>query len=116
MNDSELRDQFAAAALTGLLAGGLRSSTLLALDAYKVADEMLRLRGAAVSDNCVTGNQPEIPCPTNHDAVPPQDRVVRLPALKWQHAAYMGDGERRYRFRVQEALDAAGVRWEVLDE
>ena len=39
-----LRDHFAAAALTGLLARGLLQSNLLAADAYKVADAMLRER------------------------------------------------------------------------
>ena len=86
------RDTFAAAALTGLLAASDPNSwadDLWAADicrsAYGWADEMLRQRGTAVSNNCVTGNQPEIPCPvtepmpkekraevsdTNHDAAP----------------------------------------------
>lgn len=45
----------------------------------------------------------------------PQGRVVRLPALVWQHAAYIGEGERHYKSRVLEALDAAGVKWEVAE-
>jgi hypothetical protein len=47
------RDHFAAAALLGLLARGLLPSNLLAADAYKVADAMLRERER-----------------TNHDAAP----------------------------------------------
>ena len=44
------RDHFAAAALTGLLARGLLQSNLLAADAYKVADAMLRERERRVTE------------------------------------------------------------------
>ena len=57
------RDTFAAAALTGLLARPQgRQAEELAAAAYRVADEMLLRRGMADRDNCVAGNQPEIPC------------------------------------------------------
>lgn len=41
----ELRDDFAAAALSGLLGGGLRSGAADAATAYRYADAMLRQRG-----------------------------------------------------------------------
>lgn len=58
------RDTFAAAALTGLIVS-MREESLYEVcqSAFGWADAMIRQRGTAVSDNCVAGNQPEIPCP-----------------------------------------------------
>jgi hypothetical protein len=71
------RDQFAAAALTGLLAGSEHTCDVDGADhaetAYHIADAMLRERGKEVRDNCVAGNNPKMECPVsdpNHDAVP----------------------------------------------
>lgn len=67
-----LRDTFAAAALTGLLAQGddadFPENTYWAA-AYRMADAMLRERHTAVRDNCVTSNQRrmEYPQPTLTD-------------------------------------------------
>ena len=84
--NQKLRDTFAAAALTGLIVSMREESWYEVCEsAYLWADAMIRQRGTAVLENCVTGNQPEIPCPvtepmpkekraevsdTNHDAVP----------------------------------------------
>ena len=61
------RDMFAAAALTGYLANENTDDSMTieaaAADAYRYADAMLRERGKAVRDNCVTDNNPEIRCP-----------------------------------------------------
>jgi hypothetical protein len=58
------RDAFAAAALTGLLSNVQRyQNGPLVRQAFEIADFMLRERGAAFRDNCVTGNKPEIGCP-----------------------------------------------------
>jgi len=53
------RDTFAAAALTGLLARGLLQSNLLATDAYKVADAMLRERERTNHDAAPAARAPE---------------------------------------------------------
>jgi hypothetical protein len=68
-----LRDQFAAAALTGLLSHSICPNKVVESYvqlAFLYADAMLRARGTAFRENCVTGNNPEIGCPTNHDAAP----------------------------------------------
>lgn len=50
------------------LRAGLEAGAIDLADIMDAADEIERLRhGAAVSDNCVAGNQPEIPCPRNGD-------------------------------------------------
>jgi hypothetical protein len=76
------RDTFAAAALTGLLLDGNEAqvpASHIAECAYKLADAMLRERGAAVRDNCVSGNNPEIGCqhPTGNAQEPMAWAVVR---------------------------------------
>jgi len=59
------RDTFAAAALTGIIANEGEGPSLSNTCgyAYRIADAMLRERGTAVSDNCVTGNQREMEYP-----------------------------------------------------
>jgi len=58
------RDHFAAAALTGLMTGlTMFDLDVVAKQAFDIADAMLRERGAAVRDNCVSGNNHEIGCP-----------------------------------------------------
>lgn len=85
------RDTFAAAALTGLLSASDPNSwadDLWAADicrsAYGWADEMLGQRGTAVADNCVAGNQPEIPCPVT-EPLPKEKRakVSRAKPVAW---------------------------------
>ena len=65
-DDITLRDTFAAAALTGLMRGvpdnNVYHETLIANQAYGLADAMLRERGFAFRDNCSTGNQREMGC------------------------------------------------------
>lgn len=61
-----LRDTFAAAALSGLIASEGSDSYLMQAFCYRAfawADAMLRERGIANRDNCVTGNNPEMPYP-----------------------------------------------------
>lgn len=77
-SDLSLRDQFAAAALTGLLAHqhGYYGDDIdePAGDAYAYADAMLRERGKAFRDNCPSGNNSEVPCPVT-EPMPKEKRA-----------------------------------------
>lgn len=72
------RDTFAAAALTGLLAGSEHTCDVDGADhaetAYYIADAMLRQRGKEVWDNCVAGNNPKMECPVT-EPLPKEKRA-----------------------------------------
>ncbi len=84
------RDTFAAAALTGIIANEGEGGNLpgTCAYAYRIADAMLRERGAAVSDNCVTGNQREMEYP-QHSLTSEE-----LEAIEWFSRLSYGDGGR----------------------
>ena len=90
-----LRDTFAAAALTGLLADdGDRTDHAMpsfTSRAYEWADAMLRERGTAVSDNCVTGNQREMDYP--QPALTDEEREAIHRAEARLRTAYVPDDE-----------------------
>ena len=72
------RDTFAAAALTGLLASNPYDQAMTyeqyANESYRMADAMIRERGKAVSDNCVTGSQREMEYPVT-EPMPKEKRA-----------------------------------------
>jgi hypothetical protein len=86
------RDYFAAAALAGYNANGTwddADSQIVAERAYVDADAMLRERGKAVRDNCVSGNNPEIGCPptlTDEE----REAVEWFASLSWGDVAQDG--------------------------
>jgi hypothetical protein len=59
---------------------------VVAKQAYDIADAMLRERGAAVRDNCVSGNNPEIGCPpaiTDEEREAIESAVSRYEIGEW---------------------------------
>jgi len=98
-----LRDTFAAAALTGLLMNGDYSTDSIPSLAYSMADAMLRERGTAVRDNCVSANNPEIGCPVTE----PMPKDKRAEVSDWRSHIRPLDAADRH--ALQKCDEAWGI-------
>lgn len=98
----EDRDQFAAAALTGLLCMIPRYQLgPLTKQAWEIADAMMRERGTEVRDNCLSGNNPEIACPVT-EPMPKEKRAEVSDGLQ-QHIRPLDAADREALRRCDEA-------------